>query len=215
MINDFLVWFLDYVQYFLILPLLAGIYNFKYLKGESLAIFYYVLIAIFFEILSRTLMYLKFRNTLPMLHLYTVIEFSVFLLFYFSFFKLFYSQKDMKILLGFFVLFSVQNAVFLQEIDTFNTYARGLESIIMIALSLLTFNKILVELDTRYPTKQPVFWVNTGVLFYFSGNLVVFVLSNYISNNNHLLLVAWGIHAILMTILNSFIAVGLWQTRRL
>ena len=100
MINDFLVWFLDYVQYFLILPLLAGIYNFKYLKGESLAIFYYVLIAIFFEILSRTLMYLKFRNTLPMLHLYTVIEFSVFWLFYFRFFKLFYSQKAMKILLG-------------------------------------------------------------------------------------------------------------------
>ena len=215
MINDFLVWFLDYVQYFLILPLLAGIYNFKYLKGESLAIFYYVLIAIFFEILSRTLMYLKFRNTLPMLHLYTVIEFSVFWLFYFRFFKLFYSQKAMKILLGFFVLFAVQNAIFLQKIDTFNTYARGLESIIMIALSLLAFNKILVELDTRYPTKQPVFWVNTGVLFYFSGNLVVFVLSNYISNNNPLLLVAWGIHAILMAILNSFIAVGLWQTRRL
>lgn len=121
----------------------------------------------------------------------------------------------MKILLGFFVLFAVLNAIFLQKIDTFNTYARGLESIIMIALSLLTFNKILVELDTRYPTKQPVFWVNTGVLFYFSGNLVVFVLSNYISNNNPLLLVAWGIHAILMAILNSFIAVGLWQTRRL
>jgi len=80
---------------------------------------------------------------------------------------------------------------------------------------LLGFNKILVELDTRYPTKQPAFWISTGILFYFSGNLVVFILSNYISNDNHLLTVAWGIHAVLMAILNSFIAVGLWQTRRL
>lgn len=215
MINDFLVWFLDYVQYILLFPLLAGIYNYKFLKGESLAIFYYVLIAIFFEILSRALMYFKFRNTLPILHLYTVIEFSVFWLFYFRFFKLFYSQKKMLALLFFFGLFAVFNAIFLQKIDSFNTYVRGLECIAMISLSLLAYNKILVELDTRYPTKQPVFWVNTGVLFYFSGNLVVFVLSNYISSNNHLLLVAWGIHAILMAILNSFIAIGLWQTRHL
>lgn len=214
MINDFLIWFLDYVQYFLILPLATGIFNYKYLKGETMAVFYYVLIAIFFEILSRTLMHLKFRNTLPFLHLYTVLEFSIFWLFYYRFFKVFYSPFGMKVLLVIFLLFAILNAIFLQKIDTFNTYARGFESLIMIALSLMAFNKIIVELDTRYPTSQPVFWVNSAVLFYFSGNLVVFVMSNYISGDNNLLLVSWGIHAILMAILNSFIAIGLWQTRR-
>ena len=213
MINDFLIWFLDYVQYFLILPLAVGIFNYKYLKGETMAVFYYVLIAIIFEILSRTLMHLKFRNTLPFLHLYTVLEFSVFWLFYYRFFKVFYSPLGMKVLLVTFLLFAILNAIFLQKIDTFNTYARGLESLIMIALSLMAFNKIIIELDTRYPTSQPVFWVNSAVLFYFSGNLVVFVMSNYISGDNKLLLVSWGIHAILMAILNSFIAIGLWQTR--
>ncbi len=215
MINEFLVWFLDYVQYFLLFPLLIGIYNFRFLKEETQAIFFYVLIAIFFEVLSRTLLYMKFRNTLPMLHLYTAIEFTVFWLFYYRFFKFFYSKTAMGVLLSLFLLFAILNALFLQKIDTFNTYARGLESLMIISLSLLAFNKILVELDTRYPTKQPIFWVNTGVLFYFSGNLVVFVLSNYISNDNQLLLVAWGIHAILMALLNCFIAIGLWQTRRL
>lgn len=215
MINDFLVWFLDYVQYFLILPLFAGIYNYKFLKSESIAIFYYVIIAIFFEILSRTLYHLKFSNTLPTLHLYTVTEFSILWLFYYRYFKKFYSQKAMKSILIFFVLFAIFNAIFLQKLNTFNTYARGLESIVMIFYCMLAFNKILVELDTRYLIRQPVYWVTSGVLFYFSGNLVVFVLSNYFSNDNQLLLVAWGIHAILMAILNIFIAIGLWQTRRL
>jgi hypothetical protein len=215
MINDFLVWFLDYVQYFLLFPLFAGIFNFRFLKSETKAIFFYVLIAIFFELLSRILLHLKFQNTLPFLHVYTVIEFGIIWLFYFRFFKLFYSSKAMKVLLAFFVSFGLFNALFLQDINTFNTYPKGLQCIIMIALSLLTYNKILIELDTRYPTKQPVFWINTGILFYFSGNLVVFLLSNYISKNNHLLLIAWGIHAILMAILNSFIAIGLWKTRRL
>ncbi|MCP9763543.1 hypothetical protein [Lacihabitans soyangensis] len=214
MINDFLIWFLDYVQYFLILPLAVGILNYKYLKGETMAVFYYILIAIFFEILSRTLMHLKVRNTLPFLHLYTVVEFSIFWLFYYRFFKVFYSPLGMKVLLVTFLLFAILNAIFLQKINTFNTYARGFESLIMIALSLMAFNKIIVELDTRYPTSQPVFWVNSALLFYFSGNLVVFVMSNYISGDNKLLLVSWGIHAILMAILNSFIAIGLWQTRR-
>ncbi len=214
MINEFLIWFLDFVQYFLIPPLLLGIYNYKYLKAETLVVFFYVSNAVLFEIISRTLMFLNFRNTLPFLHLYTVLEFSLFWLFYYRFFKVFYSTKNMKTVLVLFVSFAIINAIFIQKIDTFNTYARGIESIILIALSLLAFNKIMVEVDTRYPTSQPVFWVNTGVLFYFSGNLVVFMLSNYISGDNKMLLVSWGIHAILMALLNSFISIGLWQTRR-
>ena len=214
MINGFLIWFLDYVQYVLILPFSIGIYNFKYCKNESKVVFLYVLLGIVFELISRVLAYLKFHNTLPLLHLYTVLEFSIIWLFYYRYFKIFYSQNGMKILLLLFVLFAIFNALFLQKIDTFNTYARGLESLILISLTLMAFNKIMVELDTRYPTNQPVFWINTGFLFYFSGNLVVFMLSNYFKNDNQLLLVAWGIHAILMAILNCFIAIGLWKLRR-
>ena len=60
MINGFLIWFLDYVQYVLILPFSIGIYNFKYCKNESKVVFLYVLLGIVFELISRGLAYLNF-----------------------------------------------------------------------------------------------------------------------------------------------------------
>ncbi|MCP9768343.1 hypothetical protein EGI22_10495 [Lacihabitans sp. LS3-19] len=214
MVNDFLINLLDYVQYILILPFVIGLLHFAFIKKEIKIVFYYVLLAITSEIISRTLVYFfKFSNILPLLHIYTVFEFFIIWLFFFKYFNNFYSKKRMKILLIVFIFFAIFNSIFIQKIYTFNTYVRSLESLIIVALTLLTFNKIINELDTRYPTQQPVFWINSGFLFYFSGNLVVFTLSNYFSKDNHLLSVSWGIHAILMVILNCFIAIGLWRTK--
>lgn len=213
MLNELLIKLLDYVQYILILSLTIGIIRYKYLKKETRVVFYYILLGIFFECLTRYLGYLKFRNILPLLHLYTVLEFSLIWLFFYQFFNSFYSKKGMVVLLCTFVLLAILNAIFLQNIFSFNTNVRSMESILVIALSLLAFYKIINELDTRDPTQQPVFWIGAGFLVYFAGNLVVFSLSNYFSKNNHLLSVSYGIHAILMVILHCFFSVGLWKTK--
>jgi hypothetical protein len=214
MMNDFLVWFLDYVQYFLILPVFVSVLMFKKLNYELKVIFYFLLLSVFFEFVSRFLGYLKFKNTLPLLHLYTILEFSFIWWFYYRFFKNFYSQKVMIGVWVTFVILAILNSAFIQKLDTFNTYARGLESVGVIVMTIFAFNKLLAELDNREPTYHPVFWINAGYLFYFAGSMVVFILSNYFLSDNNLLLVAWGIHAILLAIMYCFISLGLWQLRR-
>lgn len=215
MINDFLIWLLDYVQYILLFPLTIAIIRKKYLKQELQFILYFIILGIFFEILSRTISYYDRKlNTLPTLHLYTILEFIIIGLFYQSFFGNFFSKKLLPTIIIGFVIFALINAFFIQKLSNFNTYASGLESIIMIGLSLLCFYKMLIELDTRSPTKQPVFWINSGFLFYFAGNLFIFSLSNFIKSDNHLLLLGWGMHAFLMAVLHIFIGIGLWQSHR-
>ncbi|CAH0995654.1 hypothetical protein EMA8858_01779 [Emticicia aquatica] len=214
MINSFLIWLLDYVQYILILPISIAIFRFRFLTKELKVIWYFLLMSVFFEVLSRTLLYLKFQNTLSLLHLYTVLEFINFGLFYHIVLGNFFSKKLIPNTIICFTLFAIINAFFIQKLDNFNTYASGIESILIIGLSLMCFYKMLIELDTRNPTKQPVFWINSGLLFYFAGSLFIFILSNFIKSDNHLLSLAWGMHAFLMVILHIFISIGLWLSPR-
>lgn len=215
MINSFLIWLLDYVQYVLIFSIIIAIIRIKYLKNELKFIWYFILLGAFSEISTRSISYFFPKlNILPGLHLYTIIEFVLIALFYHSFFGVFFSKKLIPIIIIGFVTFAIINGFFIQGINNFNTYARGLEGILIIGLSLLCFNKMLIELDTRDPTKQAIFWINSGFLFYFAGNIFIFILSNFIKRDNYLLSLAWGMHALLMVILHIFIGIGLWQSHR-
>lgn len=214
MVNSFLIWLLNNVHYVLLFTITIGLVRYKYLKNELIIIWYFILLGTFFEILSRSLIYFKVQNTLPALHLYTILEFIVIGLFYRKFFGTFFNQKSITFIIIGFTVLAIINGIFIQGIFNFNTYASGLESIIIIGLALLCFYKMLIELDTRDPTKQPIFWINSGFLFYFAGNLFIYILSNLIKGDNHLLSLAWGMHAFLMLLLHLFLGIGLWHSHR-
>ncbi len=215
MISNFLIWLLDYVHYVLLFTITIGFVRLKHLKNELKYIWYFILLGAFSEICTRTISYFYPKlNTLPGLHLYTILEFIIIGLFYYTYFGNFFNRKILPYIILFFVLLATINAFFIQGIFNFNTYASGLEGILIIFLSLLCFYKMLVELDTRNPTKQPIFWINSGFLFYFAGNLFIFILSNFIKGDNYLLSLAWGMHAFLMLVLHLFLGIGLWHSLR-
>jgi hypothetical protein len=62
---------------------------------------------------------------------------------------------------------------------------------------------------------EPMFWVSTGLLLYFSGNVLIFLSSNAVL---HLSLEisrnVWAVHALLYTFLNIFYVVALCVTPR-
>jgi len=215
MVNSILIWLLDYVQYVLIFTVTIALIRYKYIKNELNFVWYFLLLGAFSELSTRTISHFYPKlNTLPGLHLYTVLEFLFIGLFYHHFFGNFFHRKIMPYTISGFIILAIINAIFIQGIFNFNTYASGLEAIIIILLSLLCFYKMLIELDTREPTKQPIFWINSGFLFYFAGSLFVFILSNFIKGDNYLLSLAWGMHAFLMLILHIFLGIGLWHSHR-
>ena len=215
MVNNFLIWLLKYVPFVLLFTVTIGFVRLKYLKNELKFIWYFILLGAFSEVSTRSISYFYPKlNTLPGLHLYTILEFITIGLFYHTYFGNFFNRKILPYTIIGFVLLALINAFFIQGIFNFNTYASGIEGILIIFLSLLCFYKMLIELDTRDPTKQPVFWINSGFLFYFAGNLFIFILSNFIKGDNYLLSLAWGMHAFLMLILHLFLGIGLWHSLR-
>lgn len=154
------------------------------------------------------------QNNLWLLHLYTPLEFACIVWFYGTELKGFVEKKWFFLTgIGFAVL-SVLNSAFLQDTDTFNTYARSLEGILVILLCLAWCYRTLSEMKIRRLEQDPVFWVNTGFLLYFSGNVLLFAFSNYIIDINRALnLYIWAFHALFSILLYFFVTIGLWKAK--
>lgn len=213
----FFEWMLDNGRYFLLFSVAVALFRFRYLHGPLRWVGYYLLLACVGEIASEITAHVLHVPNLYLLHIYTVFEFNLIALFYFAFFGYFYSRSLVPALMLTFTLLAILNSLFVQPLTGFNTYARAFESVLIIGLTLLCFYKMLNELITKRLDKHPVFWINTGFLLYFAGNLFLFVLSNALLKkpNPNLSYLPWGLHALLMVWMHLLIGIGLWFSPRL
>lgn len=154
-------------------------------------------------------------NNLPILHVYTMIEFSTITLFYQVIFKETVPRHWFLILISCFIVFCLINALYIQSWQIFNTYPRTLESITVIGFSLCYYYRITHQNLYLQIEKSPIFWINTGLFIYFSGGFLLFTLSNYILPLSlSIRLLVWQLHALLSIIMYVLIFIGLWQHRK-
>lgn len=200
-------------SYFIGIPVLIALIRYRQLGLPMKAMACYVFLGGTIQVSSSYLNGLG-HNNLWLLHLYTPLEFACIAWFYSIVLSGFI--KNALFLwfgLGFAVL-SALNTAFLQDPETFNTYARSLEGLLVIVLCLIWCYRTLLEMKIKRLEQDPVFWVNTGFLLYFSSNVLLFAFSNYIININRALnLYIWAFHALFSILLYFFITIGLWKAK--
>lgn len=199
--------------YYIAVPVLVALIRFQRLGVAMKAMAFYVFLGGIIQVTSSYLNAQKLNN-LWLLHLYTPMEFACIVWFYSQVLSGFLKKTVfIGLSLGFTAL-SVLNSAFLQDTDTFNTYARSLEGILVIVLCLLWCYRTLEEMKIKRLEEDPVFWVNTGFLLYFSGNVLLFAFSNYIVGINRALnLYIWAFHALFSILVYFFITIGLWKAK--
>jgi len=86
---------------------------------------------------------------------------------------------------------------------------RALEGMLLMVFSVHWFLKILKEKQVRYPAQTFAFWMCTGILIYYAGNLVLFLFSSFVMQQKAVLFKAiWEVHAILVIFLYLTYTVG-------
>lgn len=146
---------------------------------------------------------------------YTILEFTLFSIFFFAEFS---QPLIRRIIVTINILFVglVITDYFLQSKMQFDDLPTGVESAIFLIYSLALL--YLITKDMLYPnllaTSQ--FWVISGIMIYFGGNIFLFLSSNYlISTSKELFDVFWfGVHATLVISLTVLISIGLWKARK-
>jgi hypothetical protein len=210
-LQEFATFIVKYVSWFIPIPLFIGIYRRFFLMNESKIIFFFTCNSVLFEIISATMWYFKIPN-LYVFHIYVLTEFFFISWFYYEIFKKYISPKIVPIIFLIFIIFSLIDTFVLHNPLTFNSYAKTLECIIIVGYTVFYLYKTFDEFQDEDPSDTPVFWINAGFLFYFSGCLFLFTFSNIIlTQGKQMNMITWALHAFFIVIMNSLISIGLWK----
>ncbi len=192
------------------IPLVAGILRWTKLRLEQRYIMYLVLFSITVELLALLLgRYLHLPN-LFLLHLFTIGQFGLLWLVFRMRLAPPLSQRYMWTILGIFGVAALASAVWLDGLFQFNAHARSIGAVLIVLLCLTYYYQRLTKLDLENLETDPLFWISTGSLVYFSGSLVMFIVSNYVAADQGMSLTMWAIHAILNTFNYLFLTIALW-----
>jgi hypothetical protein len=197
------------------LPLVIALLRYRKLVAYQRWLIPLFVVALSTEYASMFLFDGKGTN-LPMVHIYAVLEFGIMLEVFRTYFKALPINRLARLLFIAFVAFAVFEAYFLERIGFFNSYSRGIESIVLIAFSLYFYLNLLQKLQVEQVHRFPMFWIATGVLIYFAGNLFLFAAANELLLNvsDELNVELYKIHNFLNILKNLLFAYGLWLSHR-
>lgn len=198
-------------QSFLLIPILLGIIRFNHLKKIRRILLFLLCVELIVSVIAWYLWSQK-SNNLPLLHLYTVLEFSGWALIYYYLFKGDKRQKIVIVVSILFVLFALINSLFIQKLLEFNSISRSTEGVLLIVYSTIYFSKLFKEKKIKKLEAEPSVWLNIAVLVYFSGSFLLFGFSNLLlSMNSYEIKEIWGIHAVFLMIHYSLISIAIWM----
>ncbi|MCB0628320.1 MAG: hypothetical protein R2824_14660 [Saprospiraceae bacterium] len=211
MIKELSIYLSDISMYSIVLPAIAGLILFNRMSKVQRVIWLLVLLSVLTEVIARWVRNTdEFQNLVY--YIFTLCEFILLSYIFMQTLVPFFRRAFLLTLIIFFCLFVIVDMVWLSGLAAFNSYSTAVEGLLIIFLILCYFYKTLQELRIKYLEREPLFWVSTGVLLYFSSNLFIFLFTNYINSSTRALFIIWGIHAIFGILLNVLYTLALWVT---
>jgi hypothetical protein len=192
--------------------------RFKEFTSELKAISYFIFFSAIIQTISLVLWYYRINNMI-LLHLYINIGIGLLALFYINVLHDYLSKKLIITAVGLFWVASLVDLVVNDKIYKFNSFFLTIESILVIIISLFTFNFILNK-DIRI-IKQKLYsslmWINSGLFVYYSANVLLFYFGQYIMTVAFGVSAAiniWLLHSLFNTLMYTCFIVGLWRWDR-
>ncbi len=196
---------------FLFAPLVISIFRFKFFNFSQKRLLLLILVTVLVEVISRVL-WDKRMNNLSVYHFYTIIEFLLIVNIYRKELSILFSKLFFTIMGILFTVFAIVNTLFFQDLNTFNSNATTVLGLLVIFFALSYFYALLKEVKYSALENNPMFWVNSGFLIYFSSNLILFFINNNLfkGGSNEAGYLIWGLHAIVNIVLTIFYIIALW-----
>ena len=164
-----------------IFPLLAALFNYRQLEPILKLFAAFCMFSAMIDLFAVLVLHWGAHNNHPFYHLY---DFGGILFFTVIYYKAFYETifKKIAVILGITCMIAVIfSAIFIEKITIYPAVSNTILCLLMIVLSLIYFYQLLTRQEFIHIDKQGLFWINAGILFYFSINIFLFMLFNKIS----------------------------------
>lgn len=162
-----------------LIALLVGTYYFFRIKNRFLYLYIYALIGFSTDLLSQVLIKSGSQNILWISHWYFPLEFVLITIFYIPVLAPVITRRWMLGIIAVFLLFSIMNVLFLQELSQ-HSQMRIYSSLILVVFSLLYFSDTLRKASIPRLSSEPMIWINASVLIHYSSIFFYNLLANSI-----------------------------------
>lgn len=150
-----------------------------------------------------------------LLHIYTLSEFIILALFFRTIIYNNTIKKGLFIVIIVFGLFKMIDMVWITGTEKLDSLAITISSLFFTGLSLYFYWQTFQRLEVESLERYPLFWINTGILFYFAGNLITFIFSNYITQQGYEYFIThWLLHNLFSLFKYIAFSIGLWLLPR-
>jgi hypothetical protein len=124
------------------------------------------------------------KNNLFVFHISTPLEYIVLAMLYRKIIASAAVKKMILFSIPAFLALCILFSVFIQTPDTNNSYTIIMESVILVLLSLFFLRETLLLQQITVLHRYGLFWISVGILFYFTGNLVIEGMLNYMIDHS-------------------------------
>lgn len=183
------------------------------LPSEMNILLWYLIVGAVCSLITSALAFFVINN-MPVVQLYTVVEFIFVVLFYGSVSGKRGLGRYIPWLSPFFIFITVINLLLYQDIYTYNTNTKSAAALIVILLSVRLFKTMLDDVSPNVESRWPVALVNSGFLLYFSSSFVLFSIYNLIVGNRGYIRVMLMIHASSLILLYLLMSVAFWKLKK-
>ena len=156
------------------------------------------------------------RNVELWFKIYDILVFSTIHYFYYKLLN----KKYRLLFFLFIVIFALSYIILADGLGSLNFLQIGsfftiYQTIIILVFSILWFRKIFKEFEINDLLDSPTFYYISGLLIYYCGSVVLFLLANdlYATNQNSFQYY-WLINIVLNFVLRTLLIVGIWKARR-
>jgi hypothetical protein len=158
-------------------PVLAAAYNYRRLDSVMKIMALFCLVSVLPDTAG---LFFKMHNSLPLMHLFDLLAVAFFTMIYCKVFYKTVLKKITLILGGVSASVMIGNVFFIEGPYVYPSISNTVLSLFLVPLSLIYFYQLLSRQEFVHIEKQPLFWINAGVLFYFAINIFLFMLYNKI-----------------------------------
>ncbi|WP_375437094.1 hypothetical protein [uncultured Hymenobacter sp.] len=195
----------------LLLPLWIGYQRWFILQKQHKVVFWCCVMWAVLTIIGEILFANKLHNNFVW-NIVTILE-TLFL--GYAFYLVLHSPKSrrfLRIAAGVFIGIAITDLFYLSGLEATTVYTVALESALLITTVLLYFEQLLQELRATPLERNPMFVIGIGVMTYFAGTVMVFLLQDSVPRVQQMFMTM--VNSLLSLVLNSIIAWAFWLVER-
>ena len=192
-----------------LIAFIIGSIQFRFFSKELKTVYYFVTFGLLTEIYSKIHLHYIMKNTTPIGHFYFPIAFLIAGLFYKQILSDFIKPKYILTIIIAFLIYCLINSLFIQNLFEYASLEGSIGSIIIFLFSILFFTKVMIEAKIVKLSKEPLIWINSSFLLYYTGNFFFYALYNLRANTSYqMALFAGQVFSVLNLIFYLLIAIG-------